>query len=675
MDLKKEPQERFNKFNLRRFFTIFSLGIIVFITVSLSYVFIKRQNNLIISSAISSAEEFAHQLTHRLYDENIISTVKKLTESRFVESSPQYEELDRIINTYLKEFTDIVKVKIYDWKGLILYSSDPKSIGHINSSPPLIQALNRQVSSELTRKKQSLNEAGEEGKIYQIDLLEIYVPIFSNELDMIHDGKVIGVFEIYKDVSKLFNKTKREHRVILFGLITSMSILFFSLYVIVRKADIIIQKKNTEIEKHNNELEVTNKKIEDIITHVTESNTLNFRYNNNIDLLECWEFKNCKKTDCPSYKSKNLRCWQVAGTFCGGKVQGVFAQKYGDCRKCEVYKYAFKDKINHIGESFSNMMSLLRGKHSQLQEKNTEIVKNKTELEKAQQEIEYIINRVVEYGGYDIRFNTNNDLLKCWEIKNCEKTDCPSYKSENLRCWQVAGTFCGGKVQGIFAQKYGDCRKCEVYQHAFKGNINKIGENFNNMMSLLKCKHLELEGLNDQLKGLVDTDPLTGIGNRRSFHKRIENIHLLSLRNYNPYSLIMCDIDNFKLYNDTYGHQKGDYVLTTLANALKTSLRRTDEIFRWGGEEFVIILQAQNLQSGLKVAENLRSTIETLGLEHKTNNPEVITISCGVTSNSTLTAKSIGWEFLLKEADNALYLAKTKGRNSVCSSLDIKVKA
>ncbi len=256
-------------------------------------------------------------------------------------------------------------------------------------------------------------------------------------------------------------------------------------------------------------------------------------------------------------------------------------------------------------------------------------------------------------------------------MKDCKQIGCPSYKAENLRCWQVAGTFCGGRVQGYFAQKYGDCRHCEVYQNAFKDRISLIGESFNNMMVLLENKHSEMKKLNEKLNIMIDTDPLTETGNRRSFQKRIESIHLMALRYNHPYSIVICDVDNFKTYNDTYGHQKGDYALISRANAMKTSIRRTDEMFRWGGEEFIIILPEQNLQSAVRVAETLRQSAEALGIPHLISSSGVLTISVGVACNIAENVKFISWENVIKQADDELYRAKGAGKNCVFPSVRI----
>lgn len=99
----------------------------------------------------------------------------------------------------------------------------------------------------------------------------------------------------------------------------------------------------------------------------------------------------------------------------------------------------------------------------------------------------------------------NPRLVKCWEEKNCHQTKCPAYQSQNLRCWQVAGTFCGGEVQGSFAQKLGNCAECEVFRKScWSDPITAVGENFNNMMLLLERESRQLRALNNLLRQLLE---------------------------------------------------------------------------------------------------------------------------------------------------------------------------
>ncbi len=102
----------------------------------------------------------------------------------------------------------------------------------------------------------------------------------------------------------------------------------------------------------------------------------------------------------------------------------------------------------------------------------------------------------------DWYFFNNPDLCRCWEEMNCGNTQCPSYKSPNLRCWQVSGTFSKGEPQCDFVKKTGDCRNCRVYEKATEGNIIlQIGEDFNNLMFQLKSREDELKlNINDAEK-------------------------------------------------------------------------------------------------------------------------------------------------------------------------------
>jgi diguanylate cyclase (GGDEF)-like protein len=321
-----------------------------------------------------------------------------------------------------------------------------------------------------------------------------------------------------------------------------------------------------------------------------------------------------------------------------------------------------------MGTLFFLLHAIVKKADRIISRKNEEIDNYNRTLEQSQMRIKESINEVIEHGSFHVRFQ-GTDLLKCWDVNKCKHTKCPSHNSDNLRCWQVAGTFCEGKVQGVFAQKFGDCRKCDVYRHAMGNKVGMIGENFNNMMTLLQNKHAELENANIKLNELVDIDPLTQIGNRRSFQKRIESTHLLSLRHNHPYSVLICDVDKFKKFNDTYGHQKGDYILISIANKIKASMRKSDEVFRWGGEEFVVILPEQNIHTAIKVAENLRAEVQSLGMELAGSEWKVVTVSIGVACIFSDEVKAVSWEKVLKKADDALYRAKAEGRNRVCASI------
>lgn len=160
-------------------------------------------------------------------------------------------------------------------------------------------------------------------------------------------------------------------------------------------------------------------------------------------------------------------------------------------------------------------------------------------------------------------------------------------------------------------------------------------------------------------------DALTGIPNRRSFSDHILTEFDRSRRDEYPLSVIMGDIDNFKSYNDTYGHKAGDECLRRVANAIEKTLERPgDFCARYGGEEFVIILPNTRLKGAMFVAEKIRRNIHNMKIAHKKSLPlGVVSISLGVATVEGNTP--ISHEELLKQSDEALYLAKEKGRNRI----------
>jgi diguanylate cyclase (GGDEF)-like protein len=169
----------------------------------------------------------------------------------------------------------------------------------------------------------------------------------------------------------------------------------------------------------------------------------------------------------------------------------------------------------------------------------------------------------------------------------------------------------------------------------------------------------------EELKRLSYLDGLTGVANRRRFDEDLGLEWRRMTRDAKPLSLIMCDIDFFKAYNDTYGHQGGDDSLRRVANTLNSVVGRPgDLVARYGGEEFVVILPETDSQNAKFLAEKMRSRVESLGIIHVSSQVcEVLTISLGV-ATSIPTRGSLPDE-LISSADQALYEAKTEGRNRV----------
>lgn len=174
----------------------------------------------------------------------------------------------------------------------------------------------------------------------------------------------------------------------------------------------------------------------------------------------------------------------------------------------------------------------------------------------------------------------------------------------------------------------------------------------------------ELEKLNRMLFEQSRQDPLTRLGNRLRMREDLEALQSRAERYGHDYAVVLCDVDHFKAYNDSYGHLAGDDVLQRVSAAISSSLRGGDAAYRYGGEEFLIVLPEQTVEAAVTIADRLRQTIEDLAIPHDANPPgNVITISAGVAAFSSSGAP----DDLLKEADTALYTAKKAGRNQVAS--------
>lgn len=181
----------------------------------------------------------------------------------------------------------------------------------------------------------------------------------------------------------------------------------------------------------------------------------------------------------------------------------------------------------------------------------------------------------------------------------------------------------------------------------------------------------KLDTANQELKRLSSLDGLTGIANRRHFDETLNREWRRSMRQGAEFSVLMCDVDLFKAYNDALGHQAGDDCLRRIAQALTAAMDRGgDLVARYGGEEFAVVLPETSLVGGKIVAERMRQSIEALGINHPTAPGGKITVSFGLASGVAMPETNPFQ--LVKAADMALYEAKHSGRNQVCvtASLD-----
>jgi len=179
----------------------------------------------------------------------------------------------------------------------------------------------------------------------------------------------------------------------------------------------------------------------------------------------------------------------------------------------------------------------------------------------------------------------------------------------------------------------------------------------------LAAQRIQLERLNGELTILARRDPLTGLNNRRVLKEDLELLEARVTRYAQRYCIALLDIDHFKAYNDTYGHPAGDQALRAVSAQLQHEARAGDALYRYGGEEFLCILPEQTLVGGVHATQRMRASVQNLNLPHLGNDGGVITLSAGV---ATLDPDDVRPAYkVLKEADDALYQAKLRGRNRV----------
>ncbi|MFS2138130.1 diguanylate cyclase [Duganella sp. Dugasp56] len=165
------------------------------------------------------------------------------------------------------------------------------------------------------------------------------------------------------------------------------------------------------------------------------------------------------------------------------------------------------------------------------------------------------------------------------------------------------------------------------------------------------------------LEQLARRDGLTGLANRRCFDDTLQAEWQRALRQQQPLSLLMVDVDNFKQYNDAYGHLGGDECLQRIASAVSSEMRANDLVARYGGEEFAVILPNQSLKGAAIVAERIRCRVEQLHLPNLGSQQHVVTVSIGAAT--ALAAAENDPSQLVATADSALYRAKHMGRNRI----------
>jgi diguanylate cyclase (GGDEF)-like protein len=317
-------------------------------------------------------------------------------------------------------------------------------------------------------------------------------------------------------------------------------------------------------------------------------------------------------------------------------------------------------------------------------------------IKRLEEEIIPIFEKVISEGN--VMF-PNPHLVDCKTTLDCNFDYCVrrDIKEETLRCWHVAGTSCSGKSHGTFLQKYSECCNCKVFKDSCPTVIEEIGEYINNIVFLmneqeqkmLDDKH-QIDHLNEKLATLVEqldmkskeiqkimiTDSLTKLYNRHHLATVLEDEIARCQRYGHSLAVMMIDIDEFRSFNENYGRHAGDNMLELTGKVIKENIRKFDRAFRYGGEEFVVVLPETDLTLAYIVAERIRKsfqskTFRVTNKDGKTKEKASRTMSIGLTATFTYQTNIISSEELISQTENALSLAKDRGGNASVRNEDL----
>jgi len=276
----------------------------------------------------------------------------------------------------------------------------------------------------------------------------------------------------------------------------------------------------------------------------------------------------------------------------------------------------------------------------------------------------------------------NPYIEQAGDLQDGTPPHCSTKAEGHERCWQSVGEYRRQPNAEAICFPH-DCNECPVYRGVCPTVVEELGEAFNNMVYLLHRKDetvqnamnftrdlaISLESMdleNNLIREKMHTDVLTGLNNRRYMDDCLFREVERCQNRRHKLSLLMIDIDYFKSYNDLYGHLEGDKMLARIGKLLRASIRDYDQAFRFGGEEFVLMLPDTDTDEAALIADRIRKRFEALVFNVPTHSGNVDgresrTLSVGI---ATYTA-GLGATELLELADQALYNAKNNGRNRI----------
>jgi diguanylate cyclase (GGDEF)-like protein len=221
------------------------------------------------------------------------------------------------------------------------------------------------------------------------------------------------------------------------------------------------------------------------------------------------------------------------------------------------------------------------------------------------------------------------------------------------------------QMMETMAQRFGRGDwSARVARNTLPAEFVPLARAFYGMAAQLRGRERELRASNEQLTVLASIDMLSGLANRRGFQSRLDFEWLKAQQSGDHLTLLMIDVDHFKLFNDTYGHPEGDACLARVGEALSSLADRCSGFAgRYGGEEFCLLLPGTEVARGIQIGEIVRAAIWNLAVSHATSAHQRVTVSVGVASTMPATLETAN--DLIEAADASLYAAKRRGRNTV----------
>ncbi len=264
--------------------------------------------------------------------------------------------------------------------------------------------------------------------------------------------------------------------------------------------------------------------------------------------------------------------------------------------------------------------------------------------------------------------------VRCVEARNCADRTCPNFYSENMKCWLnriPPEFFTGVGNPEILRETITECLRCEVFPSAALLVVRSVEngkvvtrENAVPISNLASEAGLALEvvSLYDNMKVMAVTDGLTGLYNHREFYQSLRRELERARRYRHNLSLLMIDVDDFKRFNDRFGHPAGDFALRKIGELLRKCARTTDIIARYGGEEFAVILPESTPGGSLMVAERIKMEVAGHNFIPNANDPVHLTVSIGIYTSER---GDVSEDQMVSLADEASYAAKKSGKNQV----------